>query len=241
MEQENVQVFDFESREVRIFTNDDEFEFVAKDIVEGVGAIWNGKRAIAHVPNEWKVVRFNLTTSGERETWFLKEQGVYFYLARSNKPAALPFQKKIAGEIMPSIRKHGAYITQQKIDETPHPDPLPALAQALKNERDKVKELEAQVEAAPGKIIFADSLMDIITSQDTVLIGEFVKIQKERDFLLVWLDEHASHVYGWTSCRDWIQEGNIMVRVPNESETLMSKILSQAELHRVQQGKQAFF
>jgi hypothetical protein len=44
--------------------------------------------AIAHVPDEWKLLRQNLTSFGEKNTWYLKEQGVYFYLARSNKPAA---------------------------------------------------------------------------------------------------------------------------------------------------------
>jgi prophage antirepressor-like protein len=106
----NLQMFEFESRKVRIVWEDKEPVFAAKDIVEGVGAVWNGEQAISHIPDEWKILRLNLTISGEKETWFLKEQGVYFYLARCDKPAARSFRKKIAGEVLPFIRGKKAQI-----------------------------------------------------------------------------------------------------------------------------------
>ena len=45
----------------------------------------------------------------------LTEQGLYFFLGRSDKPKALPFQVWIAGEVIPSIRKHGAYMTEKTL------------------------------------------------------------------------------------------------------------------------------
>ncbi|MDR3331099.1 MAG: hypothetical protein LBT08_00580 [Synergistaceae bacterium] len=80
----------------------------------------------------------------------LFEQGVYFYLARCDKPTALPFQKKIAGEILPSIRKHGAHMTQQKIEEAlANPDTIIELAQILKRGREKTGELAVKAEHEP--------------------------------------------------------------------------------------------
>jgi len=121
--------------------------FVAKDVVEGVGNIWNGASRIAHVPEEWRGATSVTTPSGVQEMLVLFEQGVYFYLARCDKPAALPFQKKIAGEILPSIRKYGEYMTPQKIEEAlTNPDMIIELARILKMEREKCIELAVKVE-----------------------------------------------------------------------------------------------
>jgi anti-repressor protein len=107
----------------------------------------------------------------------LFEQGVYFYLARCDKPAALPFQRKIAGEILPSIRKHGAYMTPQKIEEVLNdPDTLIELAQILKRERAKASELAAQVEEDRPKVLFADS---VSASHTSILIGELAKFLRQ--------------------------------------------------------------
>jgi prophage antirepressor-like protein len=102
-------VFSYRDRPVRTIMVDGEPWWVAKDVVEAVGAVWKGGQAIIHIPDEWKVPRLNVTTFGEKETWFISEQGLYFYLMRSDKDAALPFQKWLAGEVLPSIRKTGSY------------------------------------------------------------------------------------------------------------------------------------
>ena len=174
---DSLQVFEFGQRKVRIILVDGEPEFAAKDVVEVLGAVWNGEQAIAHVPDEWKGVRFFLTPGGKQELATLKEQGVYFYLSRSNKPAALPFQKKIAGEIIPSIRKHGFYMTPEKMREFLfNPDTIIHVAQALKTEQEKVKELSARVEADYPKVLFADS---VSASHTSILIGELAKLLRQ--------------------------------------------------------------
>jgi prophage antirepressor-like protein len=113
----DLQVFEFGDREIRVAYVNGEPAFVAKDVVEGVGNIWSGVTRIEHIPEEWRGVTSVVTPSGIQKMQVLFEQGVYFYLARCDKPAALPFQKYIAGEVLPSIRKHGAYMTPQKIEE----------------------------------------------------------------------------------------------------------------------------
>ena len=117
----SLQVFSFEGRKVRIVAVDGIPAFVAKDVVESVGNTWNGNARIEHVPAEWRGVTSVVTPSGIQEMQVLFEQGVYFYLSRCDKPSALSFQKKVAGEILPSIRKYGAYMTPQKIEEMNRP------------------------------------------------------------------------------------------------------------------------
>ncbi|MCD7985238.1 MAG: phage antirepressor KilAC domain-containing protein [Desulfovibrio sp.] len=95
--------------------------FVAKDVAEALGYTWQGVKIIKHVPEEWRLVYSMYTSFGTKPTWALSEQGLYFFLARSDKPAALPFQKWIAGEILPSIRKTGRY-------QAPVPVALPPVA-----------------------------------------------------------------------------------------------------------------
>lgn len=102
--------FQFESGSIRVVTDaNGEPLFVAKDVAEALDYSWNGSARIAHVPNEWKGVTSVVTPSGAQEMAVLTEQGLYFFLGRSDKPKALPMQKWIAGEVLPSIRKTGKY------------------------------------------------------------------------------------------------------------------------------------
>ena len=84
--------------------------FVAKDVCESIGVdTSNVGNKIGGVPDEWKG-RYPLATPGGVQNLLcLAEPGLYFFLARSDKPGALPFQKWIAGEVVPSIRKTGSY------------------------------------------------------------------------------------------------------------------------------------
>ena len=105
-----LQVFRFEGNQVRTQIIDGEPWFVAKDILERLEIdTSNVSNKISHVPEEWKGRYPIATPSGKQEMAILSEQGVYFFLARSDKPKALPMQKWIAGELLPTIRKTGRY------------------------------------------------------------------------------------------------------------------------------------
>lgn len=110
MADHNAIAFAFDERAVRIFpTNTGSFDVVAKDVADVLGYRWNGSQVIAHVPEEWRGVRSVLTLQGNQELLTLTEEGLYFFLSRSDKPKARPFQKWLAGEVLPSIRKNGFY------------------------------------------------------------------------------------------------------------------------------------
>lgn len=99
-------------KQVRTVLRDGEVLFVAKDIAEALDYTWDGHR-IKHVPEEWRGMASVTTPSGTQEMAVLTEQGLYFFLGRSDKPKALPFQKWVAGEVIPQIRRTGAYQPQQ--------------------------------------------------------------------------------------------------------------------------------
>jgi prophage antirepressor-like protein len=95
--------------------------FVARDVAEALeyeeSSISSINKLCANVPDEWKGRKRFLTPGGEQEMLCLTEQGVYFFLGRSDKPKALPYQMWIAGDVVPSIRKTGSYSVNKPAED----------------------------------------------------------------------------------------------------------------------------
>lgn len=90
--------------------NQGELWFVAKDVARALEySSTNMTTVFQAVPEEWKGSNPITTLGGTQVLLTISEQGLYFFLGRSDKPKALPYQKWIAGEVMPSIRKTGGY------------------------------------------------------------------------------------------------------------------------------------
>ncbi len=177
--------------------------FVARDVAEALEYSMSGsmQSLFAHVPEMWKGSKRIAITSDKatarpyQDMICLTEQGLYFFLGRSDKKKALPYQMWIAGEVVPSIRKHGAYLTPQLQEELiANPDLLIRLAQELKAERQKVQALQEQAAIDRPKVIFADA---VDTSKESILIGNLAKILKQNGVnigpnrLFTWLRENG--------------------------------------------------
>jgi len=120
----DITLFSFEGSSVRVQIDErGEPWFVAKDIVAVLGSEWSG-HAVQHVPDLWKTMVSVTTISGRKDTVALSESGLNFYIMRSDKPKALPFQEWLAGEVLPSIRKTGSY------SHNPAPQQVPVLSAA---------------------------------------------------------------------------------------------------------------
>lgn len=111
-----IQAFSNDSFTVRTLRDTDgTMWFVGKDIAQALeySEESNPARLFANVPEIWKgVKRIHTVERGEQNMLCLTEQGVYFFLGRSDKAKALPYQKWIAGEVVPAIRKTGSYSAQ---------------------------------------------------------------------------------------------------------------------------------
>ena len=103
--------FFFRGDEVRVVLDENgEPLFVAKDVAQSLGySSTNMVTIFQSVPNEWKGSNRIATLGGEQDMLTLTEQGLYFFLCRSDKPKARPFQKWLAGIVLPSIRRTGSY------------------------------------------------------------------------------------------------------------------------------------
>lgn len=118
--------YKFQMKDVRVIDDGEgSFEVVAKDVAESLGYSWQ-INLIANVPEEWKGVKPINTPGGVQQMATLKEPGLYFFLNRSDKPAAMPMQMWVNGEVLPSVRKTGAYTGKSAMT------PLKATAEAAR-------------------------------------------------------------------------------------------------------------
>lgn len=127
VEGEGPHVFTFHGTDVRIFWSGNTFEAVAKDICEAIGR--RGYRTVlAKLPEEYKGVRNVDTPGGSQQMTTLREPGVYWVIARSNRPTAKPFQSWLFEEVLPTLRALGSYSLPDGVAFGPQP---PSVSNAL--------------------------------------------------------------------------------------------------------------
>ena len=159
--------------QVRTIMIDGEPWFVGKDIALALGYC-NTKDALSrHVDADDKGGARITTPSGEQEMTIINESGLYSLVMGSKLPTAKQFKHWITSEVIPSIRKYGAYLTPEKVEEVLlNPDTLIKLATELKAEREARK--NAELEAASAKQLIgelkpkADYTDRILSSKGTV-------------------------------------------------------------------------
>ena len=142
----NLQIFKNEELgEVRVITVEGEPWFVGKDVAELLGYS-NQRDAVGkHVDEEDKVDGVAIRDSMGRDQYpvLINESGLYSLVLSSKLPTAKKFKRWITGEVLPSIRKHGAYMTPETLEAAIlNPDTMIQLCTALKEEQDKRKVLE---------------------------------------------------------------------------------------------------
>ena len=155
-----IQIFNYNDREVRTVQKDGEPWFVLKDVC-GILSIGNVADVYARLDTDEKGVGQIDTLGGRQNMSIINESGLYNVILRSDKPEAKPFRKWVTSEVLPSIRKHGAYMTQEKLQEVLcNPDALFQIVSALKEESDKRKALEIQNSALAVDLAIAQPKAD---------------------------------------------------------------------------------
>lgn len=183
--------FDFKGHPVRVVTQDNgDPLWVAKDValVLGYRMASDMTRNIRDRHKGTQIVR---TPSGEQEVTVITEAGLYAAVLKSRVSAAVEFQDWVTDEVLPSIRRHGAYMTEHTIEKVlTDPDTIIKLATDLKAERERRVELEHQHEQNRPKVLFADA---VATSKSEILVGDLAKILKGNGIniganrLFVWM------------------------------------------------------
>ncbi|MFJ6963483.1 MAG: phage antirepressor KilAC domain-containing protein [Limosilactobacillus fermentum] len=168
-----LQVFDFEGSNVRTVTINDEPYFVGKDVATILGYKRTADALKAHVDDEDKLTR-QFTDSGQnREMKVINESGLYSLILSSKLPSAKKFKRWVTSEVLPAIRKHGAYMTNEKIEEVLlNPDTIIKLATELKTERERRSIAEQRVNELTPKASYYDL---VLSNESLVTITQIAK------------------------------------------------------------------
>ncbi|HER5508241.1 TPA: phage antirepressor KilAC domain-containing protein [Streptococcus pyogenes] len=196
------EIFNFKGQEVRTVTIDDEPYFVGKDVAEILGYAKARNAIASHVDDEDKKdAPIQGTLGGTQTMTIINESGLYSLILSSKLPQAKEFKRWVTSEVLPTIRKHGMYATDELLD---NPDFAIATLQKLKEEREAKKLLEAQIEVDRPKVLFADA---ISASHTSILVGELAKLLKQNGVnigatrLFTWLRKHGYLIK--RNGRDW--------------------------------------
>ena len=138
-----LQIFNYNGNEVRTVQIDGEPWWVLKDVCGVLDLSDTNKTAERLEPDELTRIKF-VSGGQKREMVCVNESGLYNVILRSDKPEAKPFRKWVTAEVLPSIRKHGAYLTPETLEQAIlNPDTMIKLCTALKDEQEKNKALQA--------------------------------------------------------------------------------------------------
>lgn len=173
----DIQIFKNEQfGEVRTIAKDGEPWFVAADVCKAL-EIGNPTDAIRRLDtDECTLVSIEGASNGLPVN-AVSEAGLYTLVLGSRKPEAKAFKRWITHEVIPTIRRHGAYATETTIESIiADPESGIKLLQALKAEQERRKEAEAIAEAQRPKALFADA---VAASDNSILVGELAKILRQ--------------------------------------------------------------
>lgn len=202
MNENEIQVWNYESSEVRTVQVNGEPWFVLADVCKVLELSSPHKVADRLENDERNQIPVTDSLGRYQNTAIINESGLYTVILRSDKPQAKPFRKWVTSVVLPSIRKHGAYMTDQALEKAlTNPDFLIQLATQLKTEQEQRRRLETtvaaqskQMEQDKPKVLFADS---VAASSSSILIGELAKLIKQNGVdmgqrrLFAWMRENG--------------------------------------------------
>lgn len=151
--------------QVRAIMKDGEPWFVAADVCKAL-EVGNPSQALTRLDDDEKfttIISNEGAASGVSSLAFVNEPGLYTLVLGSRKPEAKSFKRWVTHDVIPSIRKTGAYMTPETIEKVlMNPDTIISLAT-------QIKELQTKVEQDKPKVLFADA---VAASQTSILIGD---------------------------------------------------------------------
>ena len=191
MNENEIQVWNYESSEIRTVQVNGEPWFVLADVCK-VLEISNSRNISSRLEPDEKGVTLVDTLGGTQQMTIINESGLYTVILRSDKPQAKPFRKWVTSEVIPSIRKHGAYMTEQTLERAlTSPDFLIELATQLKAEQEQRKQLETTVAVQEQQIAELQpkaSYYDVVLNCKDLL--SITSIAKDYGKSGVWLNRY---------------------------------------------------
>lgn len=189
-----LKIFNYDNKEIRTQKLNDNVWFCLKDVCNILEL--KNPTIVAQRLEEDEVTKLDLG-SLNGITNFINESGLYSVILRSDKQEAKKFKKWVTSEVLPSIRKHGAYMTNDTLEKAlTSPEFLIQLATNLKIEKEKNKMLTDKIEIDRPKVIFAEALA---VSEKSILIGELSKILNQNG-----VEIGAKRLFEWLRSNNYL-------------------------------------
>ena len=141
--------------------------FVGKEVAAILGYERTTKAVTDHVDEDDRLMLNRKTQSqfgielGQRGGWLVSESGLYSLILSSKLPTARTFKRWVTAEILPSIRRHGAYMTDAVIEHLEeNPELVPEYLNHLRDENSRAKELRRQLDTVTGQLAIAQPKAD---------------------------------------------------------------------------------
>lgn len=162
---------------VRALAIDGEPWFVAKDVCDALG-LGNVGQALSRLDEDEKnSITLNDGIRGNPNKLVVNEPGLYTLVLSSRKPEAHAFKRWVTHDVLPAIRRHGAYATAETAERMiADPDFAIRTFEALRDERERRRALEAENAELRPKALFADA---VAASDGTCLVGELAKMIRQ--------------------------------------------------------------
>ncbi|PES22275.1 phage antirepressor Ant [Bacillus anthracis] len=169
-----LQVFKSEEfGQVRMVVKGEDVWFVAQDVCDVLG-INKQRDAYSRLDEDERGSVVVDTLGGQQNVNAINESGLYSLILRSRKPQAKAFKKWVTGEVLPSIRKHGAYMTDQVLEQAvTNPDFAIGLLTKLKGEKEKLAAAQQQIVQQQPLVTFAEACMQ---SNESLKVSEVAKL-----------------------------------------------------------------
>ncbi len=191
--------------EIRTLTENDKVLFCGKDVASALGYV----RPRDAIRKHCKGASFRSvpTSSGIQDMSFIPEGDLYRLIIKSQLPSAEKFERWVFDDVLPSIRRHGMYATDELLS---NPDLAIATFQALKDEREKVRRLESQIHNQRPLVDFAKTVQ---STDDNILVRECSKLAS--NYIGVNIGEKGLY----QKLRDW----RMLLKSHNEPSKLAYK------------------
>lgn len=191
----DLQLFNFNGDQVRTVLIGGEPYFVGKDVADILG--YSETNAMTKRLDEEDFISTKLSGMNMKST-IINESGLYAAIIGSKLPKEKKFKRWVTGEVLPSIRKNGAYLTDQKaFDVTHNPN---ALGDLLLQAGEQLKRKDLQITEMKPKALFADA---VAVSHSSILIGELAKIMKQNG-----VNIGQNRLFEWMRVNGYLISGN---------------------------------
>lgn len=173
--------------------------FVAKDICKALD-VSNPSVAVGALDDDERA-KFNLGRQGE--TNIVSEPGFYKLVMRSRKPEAKAFQRWVTHEVLPSIRRDGAYVASDGTE-----DDATLMARALIAAQRTIERNKRELDEMRPKALFADA---VSASHTAILVGDLAKLLKQNG-----VEMGQNRLFQWLRERGYLMKSGASRNMPTQ-------------------------